>query len=155
MLKEGQKAPAFALLDQNGTTHTLVDYQGQWVLVYFYPKDDTPGCTKEACMIRDNWPKFKELGIQVFGVSVDSPKSHAKFADKYALPFTLLADEDKKMVEKYGVWGEKKFMGRTYMGINRVSYLIDPQGKIAKVYPKVKPAEHAQEVLQDLQELMV
>ncbi len=155
MLKPGQKAPSFTLPDQEGKSHSLADYQGQWILLYFYPKDDTPGCTKEACMIRDAWPKFKKLNIQVFGVSVDSPKSHAKFADKYDLPFTLLADEDKTLVEKYGVWGEKKFMGRRYMGIHRVSFLIDPDGNIAKIYEAVKPEKHALEVLEDLKERMV
>lgn len=155
MLKQGQKAPAFSLPDQDGKMHTLADYEGQWVLLYFYPKDDTPGCTKEACTIRDAWPKFKKLGIQVFGVSTDSTKSHAKFIDKYDLPFTLLADVDKKVVAQYGVWGEKKFMGRTYLGTNRMSFLIDPKGKIAKMYPNVKPDEHAAEVLEDLKARMV
>jgi len=155
MLKLGKKAPAFSLPDQDGNVHTLSDYLGKWILLYFYPKDDTPGCTKEACMIRDHWPKFKKLGIQVFGVSVDPVKRHAKFVEKYDLPFTLLADEEKKIVQKYGVWGEKKFMGRTYLGTSRVSYLIDPEGTIAKVYEDVKPAEHAEEVLRDLKRLMV
>lgn len=155
MLKQGQKAPVFTLPDQDGKEHVLADYQGRWVLLYFYPKDDTPGCTKEACMIRDSWPKFKKLNVQVFGVSVDSAKSHTKFIQKYELPFTLLSDTDKKIVGKYGVWGEKKFMGRTYMGINRMSFLIDPEGKIAKVYESVKPEIHADEVLKDLCELMV
>lgn len=155
MLKLGKKAPAFSLPDQDGNVHTLSDYLGKWILLYFYPKDDTPGCTKEACMIRDHWPKFKKLGIQVFGVSVDPVKRHAKFVEKYDLPFTLLADEEKKVVQKYGVWGEKKFMGRTYVGTSRVSYLIDPEGTIAKVYEDVKPAEHAEEVLRDLKRLMV
>lgn len=155
MLKLGKKAPAFSLPDQDGNVHTLSDYLGKWILLYFYPKDDTPGCTKEACMIRDHWPKFKKLGIQVFGVSVDPVKRHAKFAEKYDLPFTLLADEEKKIVQKYGVWGEKKFMGRTYLGTSRVSYLIDPEGTIAKVYEAVKPEEHAEEVLRDLKRLMV
>ncbi|MCR4314001.1 MAG: thioredoxin-dependent thiol peroxidase [Candidatus Uhrbacteria bacterium] len=155
MLKLGQKAPAFTLPDQDGKEHRLADYAGQWVLVYFYPKDDTPGCTKEACTIRDAWPKFKKLKIQVFGVSVDSSKSHAKFADKYEVPFTLLSDEEKVVVEKYGVWGVKKFMGRTYMGTNRMSFLIDPQGKLAKIYENVKPEKHALEVLEDLKDRMV
>jgi len=155
MLKLGKKAPAFSLPDQEGNVHTLSDYLGKWILLYFYPKDDTPGCTKEACMIRDHWPKFKKLGIQVFGVSVDPVKRHAKFVEKYDLPFTLLADEEKKIVQKYGVWGEKKFMGRTYLGTSRVSYLIDPEGTIAKVYEDVKPAEHAEEVLRDLKRLVV
>ena len=155
MLKQGKKAPMFSLPDQDGEIHKLSDYLGQWILLYFYPKDNTPGCTKEACTIRDHWPVFKKLGIQVFGVSTDPVKRHAKFAEKYYLPFTLLADEDKKVVDQYEVWGEKKFMGRAYMGTSRVSYLIDPQGNIAKVYEKVKPAEHAEEVLNDLQKLMV
>lgn len=149
-MKKGMKAPVFSLPDQKGTIHKLADYKGQWVLLYFYPKDDTPGCTKEACMIRDSWPKFKKLGIQVFGVSVDSVKSHGKFVKKYDLPFTLLADEDKALVKKYGVWGKKKFMGREYMGTNRTSFLIDPAGKIVKVYENVKPDGHAEEVLSDL-----
>lgn len=155
MLKQEQKAPSFTLPDQDGKEHRLADYEGQWILLYFYPKDDTPGCTKEACMIRDAWSKFKKLGIKVFGVSTDSTKSHAKFVDKYDLPFTLLSDEDKSLVKTYGVWGEKKFMGRTFMGIKRMSFLIDPKGKIAKIYPDVKPEEHATEVLQDLKALMV
>lgn len=152
-LKQGDKAPAFTLPDQNGAPHKLSDYKGKWVLVYFYPKDDTPGCTKEACMIRDNFPSFKKLGIAVLGISVDSVKSHAKFAEKYELPFTLLADEEKKVVEEYGVWGEKKFMGRTYKGVKRMSFLVDPMGVLAKVYEVVRPAEHAEQVLADIKEL--
>lgn len=155
MLEVGTKAPAFTLQDQEEKEQSLKDYQGQWVLLYFYPKDDTPGCTKEACGIRDVWGDFKKAGIQVFGVSADSVAKHKKFAEKYSLPFTLLSDEEKGMLKAYKVWGKKKFMGREYMGIHRVSYLIDPDGKIAKVYPKVKPAAHAEEVLQDHKELMV
>lgn len=147
------KAPAFELPDQNGKMHALSDYKGSWVLIYFYPKDDTPGCTKEACMIRDNFPSFKKLDIAVLGISTDSVKSHAKFAEKYELPFTLLADEEKKVVEDYGVWGEKKFMGRTYNGTKRMSFLVNPKGMIAKVYEVVRPAEHAEEVLADIKEL--
>jgi len=153
-LKLGDKAPAFTLPDQKGKMHSLKDYKGKWVLIYFYPKDDTPGCTKEACAIRDNYPKFKKLKIQVFGVSADKVAKHEKFADKYDLPFTLLSDEEKTMIKDYGVWGKKKFMGREYMGINRMSFLIDDKGKIAKVYPKVKPADHAEEVLEDIKEPM-
>lgn len=152
-LKNGSKAPSFNLPDQKGELHALKDYAGSWVLLYFYPKDDTPGCTKEACMIRDNFPSFKKLKITVLGVSADSVKSHAKFAEKYELPFTLLSDEKKEVAEKYGAWGEKKFMGRKYMGMKRVSFLIDPEGKLAKIYDVVRPAEHAEEVLSDLQEL--
>ena len=129
ILKEGTKAPAFDLPDQNGDKHRLSAYKGQWVLVYFYPKDDTPGCTKEACAIRDNFPAFEKLGIKVFGVSKDSVTSHAKFAGKYDLPFTLLSDEELDMLKKYGVWQKKKMAGREYMGIVRMSYLIDPKDR--------------------------
>ena len=148
-IKEGAPAPDFTLPDQDGTEHTLSDYQGQWVLVYFYPKDDTPGCTKEACGIRDSWGKYKRNKVQVFGISPDSVAKHRKFVDKYELPFTLLADEGKKVVKQYGVWGKKKFMGREYMGVARNSFLVDPKGNVAKVYDKVKPEEHAEEVLAD------
>ena len=150
MLKLNTKAPNFSLSDQTGKIHSLVDYKGKWVLIYFYPKDDTPGCTKEACMIRDNLPDFKKLNCVVLGISVDSVKSHSKFAEKYNLPFTLLADEKKEVVKKYGAWQKKKFMGKEYMGTNRISYLINPDGKITKVYSEVKPAEHADEVLKDI-----
>jgi peroxiredoxin Q/BCP len=153
-LKEGILGPDFTLPDQAGQEHTLSEYRGQWVLLYFYPKDDTPGCTKQACMIRDSFPAFKKLKIQVFGVSVDSVKKHAKFAEKYELPFTLLSDEEKKVVGMYDVWQKKKFMGREYMGTMRTSFLIDPEGKIAKVYEGVKPEIHAEEVLADLKELI-
>ena len=150
MLKAGDTAPAFTLPDQEGKPHSLSDTKGRWVLVYFYPKDDTPGCTKEACALRDQFPKFGKLKAQVFGVSADSPNSHKKFAQKFKLPFPLLADEQKRMIQCYGVWGEKKFMGRSYLGIHRTSFLIDPKGKIAKIYEKVKPDLHAEEVLNDL-----
>jgi peroxiredoxin Q/BCP len=152
-LKIGARAPEFRLLDQSCKEHGLKDYNGQWVLLYFYPKDDTPGCTVEACTLRDNFSKFKKLKAVVLGVSVDPVKKHAKFAEKYELPFTLLADEKKEVVEAYGVWGKKKFMGREYMGTKRWSFLIDPEGKIAKIYEDVKPANHAEEVLADLKEL--
>lgn len=153
-LKEGDRAPDFELPDQKGDVHRLADYRGQWVLVYFYPKDDTPGCTKEACAIRDSWPDFEKLKIRVFGVSKDSVASHAKFAGKYDLPFTLLSDESLEMLKAYGAWQKKKMAGREYMGIVRMSCLVDPGGKIAKVYSKVKPAEHAAQVLGDLDGLM-
>ncbi len=152
-LKIGQKAPGFRLPDQAGKEHDLKDYLGRWVLLYFYPKDDTPGCTVEACTLRDNFPKFKKMKAVVLGVSADPVKKHAKFAEKYELPFTLLSDEKKEMLGAYGVWAKKKFMGREYMGILRNSYLIDPQGKIAKIYEGVKPKDHAEEVLQDLKAL--
>ena len=146
-IKEGAAAHEFTLPDQDGKTHSLADYKGKWVLLYFYPKDDTPGCTKEACMIRDAFPDFGKLGIAVLGVSIDPPASHKKFAEKHALPFTLLADTEKKAVHAYGVWGKKKFMGREYEGTLRTSFLIDPEGKVAKVYEDVKPETHADEVL--------
>lgn len=149
----GKKAPEFSLPDKDAKVHKLSDYKGSWVLLYFYPKDDTPGCTKEACAIRNTFPAFGKLKITVLGVSVDSPERHAKFTNKYNLPFTLLADEDKKVVRLYGVWGQKKFMGRTYQGTKRMSFLIDPEGKIAKIYKTVKPAEHAEQVLSDVDTL--
>jgi peroxiredoxin Q/BCP len=147
-------APVFTLPDQNGEEHSLKDYKGQWVLLYFYPKDDTPGCTKEACTIRDSFPKFKKLRIAVLGVSIDTVKSHKKFEEKYELPFTLLADDEKKIVKKYGVWAKKKFMGREYLGTLRTSFLIDPKGTIAKIYENVNPDVHADEILADLAKLI-
>lgn len=151
--RKGTKAKNFTLPDQEGKLHTLKDYLGKWVVLYFYPKDDTPGCTVEACSFRDNFPKFKRSKAVIFGVSVDAVKKHAKFVSKYELPFTLLSDEAKEVVEFYGVWAKKKFMGREYMGILRTSFLIDPQGKIAKVYEDVKPEGHAEEVLSDIKML--
>jgi thioredoxin-dependent peroxiredoxin len=152
-LKEGILAPGFKAHDQNGKEHKLSDYRGKFVLIYFYPKDDTSGCTKEACSIRDAWPDFKKLKVQVFGVSIQDEKSHKKFADKYKLPFTLLVDTDKKLVEKYGVWAEKSMYGRKYMGTLRQSFLVDPKGKIAKIYEKVNTETHAIDVLEDLRKL--
>lgn len=153
-LKIHDKAPNFSLPDQVGKKHSLKENIGKWVLLYFYPKDDTPGCTKEACVLRDNFPAFKKMDAVVYGISIDSVKSHEKFVLKYALPFVLLSDEEKKVVEAYGVWGKKKFMGREYMGTFRTSFLIDPKGKIAKIYEDVKPAVHAEEVLSDLKILI-
>ncbi len=153
-IKIGSLVPEVSLPDQSGKVHSLKDYAGQWVLLYFYPKDDTPGCTAEACAMRDNLPAFKHLKIKVLGISVDPVKSHRKFADKYDLNFTLLADEDKAVVKRYGVWGKKKFMGREYEGTNRTSFLIDPKGRLAKIYENVKPAGHAEDVLRDLATLM-
>ncbi len=152
-IKLGNQAPEINLPDQDGKTHKLSDYLGQWVLVYFYPKDDTPGCTAEACSLRDNLPKFANTGAVVLGVSTDSVDSHKKFADKYKLLFTLLADEDKKTVAAYGVWQEKSIYGKKYMGIARTSFLISPAGKIAKIYEQVKPEAHAEEVIEDLKQL--
>jgi thioredoxin-dependent peroxiredoxin len=146
-LKEGGVAPNFSAATNAGGKISLADFKGKNVILYFYPKDDTPGCTKEACAFRDNFSEFKKRGAIVLGVSTDSAKSHDKFVEKFKLPFTLLADEDKKIVETYGVWGEKSFMGRKYMGTHRVTFLIGSDGKIKKIWPQVKPDEHAAEVL--------
>ncbi|MGC9942390.1 MAG: thioredoxin-dependent thiol peroxidase [Verrucomicrobiota bacterium] len=146
-LKEGDVAPKFSVATSGGGKISLADFKGQNVILYFYPKDDSPGCTKEACAFRDNFAEFKKKGAVVLGVSPDSIKSHDKFADKFKLPFTLLSDEDKKIVEAYGVWGEKTFMGRNYLGVYRVTFLIGPDGKIKKIWPNVKPDEHVEEVL--------
>lgn len=151
--KVGTAAPTFTLPDQDGKEHSLSEYAGKWVLIYFYPRDDTPGCTIEACTIRDQFKDFTKIGAVVLGISTDSVASHKKFATSYNLPFTLLADVNKEVVGAYGVFGEKKFMGRTYMGTNRMSFLINPEGKVAKVYEKVKPLMHAAEVIADLTEL--
>jgi len=153
MLKLNTKAPSFSLPDQNGNVHTLSENLGKWILLYFYPKDDTSGCTKEACSIGEAMPNFKKLKTVVFGISADSVVSHKKFAEKYSLPFNILSDESKKVLEKYGVWAEKSMYGRKYMGILRTSFLINPAGKIVKIYEKVKPELHAEEVLNDLKEL--
>jgi peroxiredoxin Q/BCP len=148
MPKEGTVAPNFVAKDANGETVRLKDLRGQKVVLYFYPKDDTPGCTKEACSFRDAFADFKKRDIRVLGVSVDSEASHKKFTAKYKLPFTLLADPDHSIADTYGVYGEKKFMGRTYMGVKRMTFLIDEKGKVKKVFEKVKPEEHAREVLE-------
>ncbi|HUB87386.1 MAG TPA: thioredoxin-dependent thiol peroxidase [Verrucomicrobiae bacterium] len=146
-LKEGDAAPTFSAATNGGGKVSLADFKGKNVILYFYPRDDTPGCTKEACAFRDHFSEFKKRGAVVLGVSTDSAKSHDKFVEKFTLPFTLLADEDKKIVEAYGVWGEKSFMGRKYLGTHRVTFLIGPDGKIKKIWPQVKPDEHAKEVL--------
>ena len=146
-LKEGDKAPAFTASTSGGGKVSLADLKGKSVILYFYPRDDTPGCTKEACAFRDHFADFKKKGAVVLGVSTDPVKAHDKFVEKFKLPFTLLADEDRKIVEAYGVWGQKSFMGRKYLGTHRVTFLIGPDGKIKKIWPKVKPEEHAEEVL--------
>jgi len=146
-LKEGDKAPDFTVRDGEGQTVRLRDLRGKKVVLYFYPKDDTPGCTKEACSFRDSFAKFKKRDIEVLGVSFDSEAKHKKFAQKFDLPFRLLADTDRSIAESFGTYGEKKFMGRTYMGIHRMTFLIDEKGKIKKIFNKVKPEEHAEEVL--------
>jgi peroxiredoxin Q/BCP len=149
-LKEGDKAPAFTAATNGGGRVSLSDFKGVNVILYFYPKDDTPGCTKEACAFRDHFAAFKKKGTVVLGVSVDPAKSHDKFAEKFKLPFPLVADEDRRIVQDYGVWGEKSFMGRKYQGTHRVTFLIGPDGKIRKIWPAVKPDAHAAEVLAEL-----
>jgi len=146
-LKEGDVAPDFSVATNGGGKISLADYKGKNVILYFYPKDDTPGCTKEACGFRDGFSQFKKRGAIILGVSPDSVKSHDKFVEEFKLPFLLLADEDKKIVEAYGVWGEKTFMGRKYMGTHRVTFLIGEDGRIKKIWPQVKPDEHPAEVL--------
>lgn len=149
----GQMAPDFKLPDQTGKEHSLSDYKGQYVLLYFYPKDMTPGCTTEACTFRDRMNDLKKAGIQVLGVSADSVEKHKKFAEKYQLNFPLLADTEKKVVQDYDVFREKSFMGRIGLGIHRESFLINPEGVIVKHYQKVKPTEHPDEVLDDVKKL--
>jgi peroxiredoxin Q/BCP len=146
-LKEGDQAPAFSAATNGGGQVSLADFRGKNVVLYFYPKDDTPGCTKEACAFRDQFAAFRQLDAVVLGVSTDPVKAHEKFVAKFKLPFTLLADTDKKIVAAYGVWGEKRFMGRKYLGTYRVTFLIGPDGRIRKIWPLVKPEAHAAEVL--------
>jgi len=146
-LKEGDIAPAFSAAANGDGRILLAELKGKHVVLYFYPRDDTPGCTKEACAFRDHFGEFKKKGAVVLGVSVDPVKSHDKFVEKYKLPFALLADADKQIVQAYGVWGPKSFMGRQYLGTHRVTFLIGPDGKIKRIWPKVKPEEHAEEVL--------
>lgn len=153
MLAEKTKAPDFELLDENGVSHRLTDYKGTPVVLYFYPKDDTPGCTTEACSFRDDYSAFSEEKVTIVGISTDSVTSHKKFKEKYNLPFSLLADTDHQVCEKYGVWAEKKMMGKKFFGILRTTYLIDKNGNIARVFEGVKPAEHSQEVLQAIKVL--
>ena len=149
-LEEGIAAPDFDLADESGKQHKLSDYRGQTIVLYFYPKDDTSGCTKEACNFRDDYSAYQDAGVVILGVSPDSTESHTKFKTKYELPFTLLADEGHKVCDSYGVWGPKKFMGRQYDGVHRTTFLIDEAGKIRKVFEKVKPADHSAEILATL-----
>ncbi len=146
----GKLAPNFELADQDNKNHKLSDYKGKKVLLYFYPKDFTSGCTTEACSLRDNFPRFGGVNAEIIGISTDSVKSHKKFADKYRLPFTILADEKKEVVKLYNVWQPKKFLGKECLGTLRTSFLIDEEGRVAKIYEKVNPAKHTQEVLADL-----
>lgn len=152
LLKEGDKAPAFTGRDQNGNTVSLSDYKGKKVILYFYPKDNTPGCTAQACNLRDNYDLLRQKGFEIIGISVDNEKSHKKFEEKYHLPFTLIADDDKKIVNDYGVFGEKKFMGRQYMGTLRTTFIINEKGIIEKIIDKPNTKNHAQQVLDVLED---
>ena len=150
MITEGAPAPDFALTSDTGETVSLASLRGKPVVLYFYPKDDTPGCTTQACGIRDTWGAFEEAGAVVLGVSPDDAESHSKFRKKYDLPFILLADKDHELADEYGVWVEKQYNGKTYMGVERSTFVIDEDGKIAKILRRVKPAEHADQVLEAL-----
>jgi len=145
-LKEGMKAPGFEGIDQNGSTVKLGDFKGKKVVLYFYPKDNTPGCTAEACNLRDNWNTFLQKGFIVIGVSPDSEKSHKGFAEKYTLPFPIIADTSKKILNDYGVWGEKKMYGKSFMGVIRTTFIIDEQGIIEKIITKVETAKHTEQI---------
>jgi thioredoxin-dependent peroxiredoxin len=147
-VKEGQKAPAFRAKDQNGETVSLADFKGQKIVLYFYPEDDTPTCTVQACNLRDNYALLKKQGIIVLGISPDEEKKHKKFEQKYSLPFTLLADPGHVIIGKYGVWGEKQLYGRKYMGLHRTTFLIDEKGIVRKIFLKPKNKQHTQEILE-------
>lgn len=153
MLEAGKKAPNFTLTDGNNKKISLADFKGKRVVLYFYPKDMTSGCTQEACDFRDSFPDFQKLKAVILGVSIDSPESHKKFCDKYELPFILLSDADKKVVQKYGVWKEKSMYGRKYMGIERTTFIIDGERVIRKIFAKVKVSRHADEVMKSLGEI--
>ena len=150
MLEIGTKAPDFTLPDQNGDLHSLSDYRGKKVILYFYPKDNTPGCTKQACGFAERYPQFIEKGAVVLGISKDSVASHKKFEEKYGLPFTILSDPELVAIQAYDVWQEKKNYGKTYMGVVRTTYLIDEEGKIAKAFDKVKAADNPEQMLGEL-----
>lgn len=152
MLEVGKKAPDFTLLDQDGKKVSLKDFKGKKIVLYFYPKDNTSGCTKEACNFRDDFPKFKKTDAVIIGISPDSVSSHKKFVEKYNLPFTLLADEEKNVVEKFGVWKEKSMYGKKYMGVERTTFIIDEAGKIKKIFNKVKVDGHNAEVMEALKD---
>ena len=147
-LEAGVKAPDFKLPDETGRTRSIDEFKGQYVLLYFYPKDDTPGCTTEACNFRDDYSQYQDANVIILGVSPDTPDSHARFKEKYQLPFSLLADEDHQVCELYKVWGLKKNFGKEYEGVHRTTYLIDPDGMIEKVFQNVSPANHSAEVLE-------
>lgn len=148
-LKAGDMAPDFSGIDQNEQRHELSDYRGKKLVLFFYPKADTPGCTAEACNLRDHWSQLQKEGYEILGVSADSPKKQLKFKEKYAFPFPLIADESKDIINAYGVWGPKKFMGRTFDGINRTTFIIDEEGKIEEVIDKVKTKDHAAQILKE------
>ena len=150
MLEVGTQAPDFTLPDQNGNRHSLSDYRGKEVILYFYPKDNTPGCTKQACGFAERYPQFIEKGAVVLGISKDSVASHKKFEEKYGLPFTILSDPELVAIQAYDVWQEKKNYGKTYMGVVRTTYLIDEEGKIAKAFDKVKAADNPDQMLGEL-----
>ena len=152
-LSEGQKAPAFKAKDQNGNPVSLADYKGKKLAIYFYPEDDTPTCTVQACNLRDNFSLLKQHGITILGVSPDEVKKHKKFENKYDLPFTLIADPEKKIVDKYGLWGEKTLYGRTYMGLHRTTFLIDEKGVIRKIFLKPKSKQHSEEIISAWKEI--
>ncbi|MFA5836897.1 MAG: thioredoxin-dependent thiol peroxidase [Bellilinea sp.] len=152
MVTENSPAPAFTLLDETGTPRSLAEYLGKPVVLYFYPADDTPGCTKEACSFRDDYGVYEQAGIVILGVSPDSPRSHAKFKAKYNLPFTLLADDGHQVCDLYGVWGDKKLWGHEYEGVLRTTFLIDEHGMVKKIFPNVKPNGHSAEVLAALKD---
>lgn len=152
-VNEGDKAPAFTTRDQNGKPVSLSDFKGRKVVLYFYPEDETPTCTVQACNLRDNFSALQERGIAVLGVSPDNEKQHKKFEDKFSLPFTLLVDEDKKIISKYGVWGEKILYGRKYMGLHRTTFLIDEKGKVRKIFRRPRSKMHTQEILKAWDEL--
>ena len=152
MLQRGDPMPAFELSDQQGKLIKSSEFAGKPLLIYFYPKDDTPGCTKEACSFRDAFKEYQDRGITVIGISADSSESHKNFAAKFNLPFILLADPDKAVIKAFGAWGEKKMYGKSYEGIIRSTFVIDARGTIKKVFPKVKPEDHAREVLETLAE---
>jgi peroxiredoxin Q/BCP len=150
-LKEGDKAPDFAGIDQNEHTISLSDYKGKKLILFFYPKDNTPGCTAEACNLRDNFDDLKGKGYELLGVSPDSARKHQNFIKKHELPFPLLADTEKEVLNAYKVWGEKKFMGRTYDGVHRTTFIIDEEGKIEKVFKKVKTKAHTEQILEEME----
>ena len=148
-LQLGDKAPNFSVLDQDGKSHTLSDFKGKKLIVFFYPKASTPGCTAEACNLSDNYEELQKLGYEVLGVSADTAKRQSNFKNKYEFPFPLLADEDKKMIEAFGVWGPKKFMGKEYDGIHRTTFVIDENGVLSQVIKKVKTKDHAAQILEE------